>query len=226
MAGFLIDEDMPRSLAARLRAAGFDAHSAPMPESWLPGFPTRCRRRGSTSSFSERSNNSRAKTSSATWSSSSRIGFDYAGLCSSDGRSDPAKGRVCLPIAAGRTGGARRRAVHAGRIRRRGGPPWPPRTLQRPSGTRRSRPRRQRGVRLPPLKKGGRGGFPEGSYRPQLPFLGAPSPPRPPSPPIRPIEIEACEDVKRWSAGVRSRSLTHPPFQNGPIRTLAAGVNR
>jgi len=176
MAGFLIDEDMPRSLAARLRAAGFDAHSAPMPESWLPGFPTRCRRRGSTSSFSERSNNSRAKTSSATWSSSNLIGFDYAGPCSSDGRSDPAKGRVCLPIAAGRTGGARRRAVHAGRIRRRGGPPWPPRTLQRPSGTRRSRPRRQRGVRLPPLKKGGRGGFPEGSgVRPPVAAQDAPA---------------------------------------------------
>jgi len=72
------------------------------------------------------------------------------------------------------------RRPHPLRLRRRGGPPWPPRTPQRPSGdgrltpskssppqpppfSRRSRPRRQRGVRLPPLKKGGRGGFPEGS---------------------------------------------------------------
>lgn len=29
MAGFLIDEDMPRSLGARLRAAGFDARNRP-----------------------------------------------------------------------------------------------------------------------------------------------------------------------------------------------------
>jgi hypothetical protein len=46
------------------------------------------------------------------------------------------------------------------------------------------------------LKKGGQGGFPEGSYRPQLPLLGLPSPPRPPSPPT-PIEVEEREDVKR-----------------------------
>ena len=39
--------------------------------------------------------------------------------------------------------------------------------------------------------------FPEGSYRPQLPFLGSPAPPRPPSPPTRPIEIEETEKVKR-----------------------------
>jgi hypothetical protein len=39
--------------------------------------------------------------------------------------------------------------------------------------------------------------FPEGSYRPQLPFLGMPAPPRPPSPPTRPLEIEESEDVKR-----------------------------
>ena len=39
--------------------------------------------------------------------------------------------------------------------------------------------------------------FPEGSYRPQLPFLGSPAPPRPPSPPTRPIEIEEIEKVKR-----------------------------
>jgi len=39
--------------------------------------------------------------------------------------------------------------------------------------------------------------FPEGSYRPQLPFLGTPSPPRPPSPPTRPTEIEESDEVKR-----------------------------
>jgi len=39
--------------------------------------------------------------------------------------------------------------------------------------------------------------FPEGSYRPQLPFLGMPAPPRPPSPPTRPLEIEESECVKR-----------------------------
>jgi hypothetical protein len=39
--------------------------------------------------------------------------------------------------------------------------------------------------------------FPEGSYRPQLPFLGMPSPPRPPSPPTWTIEIEESEEVKR-----------------------------
>ena len=39
--------------------------------------------------------------------------------------------------------------------------------------------------------------FPEGSYRPQLPFLGSPVPPRPPAPPTRPIEIEETEKVKR-----------------------------
>ena len=40
--------------------------------------------------------------------------------------------------------------------------------------------------------------FPEGSYRPQLPFLGSPAPPCPPSPPTRRIEIEETDkNVKR-----------------------------
>jgi hypothetical protein len=39
--------------------------------------------------------------------------------------------------------------------------------------------------------------FPEGSYRPQLPFLGMPAPPRPPAPPTRPLEIEEFDDVRR-----------------------------
>ena len=39
--------------------------------------------------------------------------------------------------------------------------------------------------------------FPEGSYRPQLPFLGTPAPPRPASPPTRTIEIEESEKGKR-----------------------------
>jgi len=39
--------------------------------------------------------------------------------------------------------------------------------------------------------------FPEGSYRPQLPFLGLPRPPRPPSPRTRPLEIEETKEEKR-----------------------------
>ena len=43
--------------------------------------------------------------------------------------------------------------------------------------------------------------FPEGCYRPQLPFLGMPPPQRPPAPPTRPIEIEETEKkVKRVDA--------------------------
>jgi len=44
--------------------------------------------------------------------------------------------------------------------------------------------------------------FPEGSYRPQLPFLGDPPPPRPPSPPTRRIEILEAGGIARGAIPV------------------------
>jgi hypothetical protein len=62
--------------------------------------------------------------------------------------------------------------------------------------------------------------FPEGSYRPQLPFLGMPPTPRPPSPPTRPLEIEESDSKRIVGRGpvpvvkvggrMRSGSPDHP----------------
>ncbi|HEX9736102.1 MAG TPA: hypothetical protein VGG06_29420 [Thermoanaerobaculia bacterium] len=44
--------------------------------------------------------------------------------------------------------------------------------------------------------------FPDGCYRPQLPFLGLPSPPRPPSPPTRRIEVLESGQTERGAIPV------------------------